>query len=119
MKILWFWKTAVFVVLSEVIETTGLADPGPIIKTIQNEVAVISRCKLNNVTTMVDGLQGSPQIIRHEETVVQIAQADIALISKTDLATPEEIEKITVDIYAINPTLIVKGIEHGRIEPDF
>lgn len=101
------------------IETTGLADPGPIIKTIQNEVAVINRCKLNNVTTMVDGVQGSSQIIRHEEAVVQIAQADIALVSKTDLATPEEIEKIIADIYAINPTLIVKNIEHGQIEPDF
>jgi len=101
------------------IETTGLADPEPIIKTIQNEVAVINRCKLNNVTTIVDGLQASPQIIQHEEAVVQIVQADMALVSKTDLATPAEIKKITVDIYAINPTIIVRGIEHGRIEPDF
>jgi len=101
------------------IETTGLADPAPIIKTIQNEVTVINRCTLNNVTTIVDGLQGSPQITQHEEAVLQIVQADLALISKTDLATPEEIEKITGDIHAINPTLIVKGIQHGRIEPDF
>ncbi|MDA0241515.1 MAG: GTP-binding protein, partial [Proteobacteria bacterium] len=38
------------------IETTGLADPGPIIKSIQNEIALVRRCRLNNVVTMVDGV---------------------------------------------------------------
>ena len=101
------------------IETTGLANPGPIVESIQSEAAIVNRCHLERVITIVDGVQGQTQILRHEEAVTQIAQADIALLSKSDLSTPEGIDTLKDDINQINPTLIHKEIEHGKIDPDF
>jgi len=101
------------------IETTGLADPGPIVESIRGEAAIASRCHLECVVTIVDGVQGQAQMSRHEEAVIQIAQADIALLSKSDLATPDAIDALEDDINRINPTLIVKRIEHGKVDPEF
>ncbi len=101
------------------IETTGLANPGPIVESIQSEDAIARRCRLECVVTIVDGVQGRTQILQHEEAVVQIAQADIALISKSDLSTPEGIDALKEDINQINPTLILRKIEHGKLDPDF
>ena len=100
------------------IETTGLADPGPIIKSIQNEIALVRRCRLNNVVTMVDGVHGSAQIRLHPEAVVQIAQADTVLLSKSDLAAPEDVEALKRDVLNINPTLAINAIQQGRIDPN-
>ena len=100
------------------IETTGLANPGPIIESIENEFVLKKYCQLNNVVTMVDGVQGSTQILKYEESIVQIAQADIALISKCDLATEGELETIEKDIRAINPMVEITHTEHGMIHPD-
>ena len=101
------------------IETTGLANPGPIIESLRSEDAVADRCHLECVVTIVDGVQGRTQILRHEEAVLQIAQADIALLSKSDLSTAEGIDALEEDINRINPTLILKKIEHGKIDPEF
>jgi G3E family GTPase len=101
------------------IETTGLADPGPIVESINTEIAVQNRCQLERVVTLVDGVQGRAQIQQHEEAVVQIAQADIALISKTDICNPAEVENLKSEISAINPTLVINPIEQGRVDPDY
>jgi len=100
------------------IETTGLADPGPIVESFANEFVLRKNCQLNNVVTLVDGLQGSAQILNHEESVVQIAQADIALITKCDLASESELESIEKDIQAINPAVQLTHIEQGVIQAD-
>lgn len=101
------------------IETTGLANPGPIIKSVQDEPAVVNRCRLECVITLVDGVQGLVQTVQHEEAVVQIAQADIVLISKSDLTTPDKMAILEEGLRKINPTLVVKSISHGEVEPDF
>ena len=100
------------------IETTGLADPGPIVRSIQSDKAVINRCHVDCVITIVDGLHGKTQTVKHEEAIIQVVQADVGLISKSDLSPQDEIDRLIDHLHQINPTLIIKQIEHGRIDPD-
>ena len=100
------------------IETTGLAYPGPIVQSLQCDEAIIRRCRLDCVITMVDGVQGAAQIIQYEEAATQIAQADIVLLSKSDLCAAEPVEQLRRDILHINPTVSIIAVEFGRINPD-
>ena len=100
------------------IETTGLADPGPIVRSIQSDKAVVNRCHVDCVITIVDGVHGSIQLARHEEATIQVVHAGIGLISKSDISSQEEIAGLMVHLRRINPTLNVKKIEHGRVDPE-
>ena len=100
-----------------IIETTGLADPSPIVTSLQSETLVINRCNIDCVISIVDGVQGSAQLREYEEAVMQVVQANLGLISKSDLCTPSEIGALTDHLNQINPMLVVKAIEHGQIEP--
>ncbi|MFP6760148.1 MAG: GTP-binding protein, partial [Rhodospirillales bacterium] len=95
------------------IETTGLADPGPIINSIQSDKAVIDRCLVDRVITVVDGVQGKAQTSKFEEAMFQIVQADIGLISKSDLISSYHLNQLRNFLHRINPTLIIKVVEHG------
>ena len=99
------------------IETTGLADPGPIINSIQSDKAVIDRCLVDRVITVVDGVQGKAQTSKFEEAMFQIVQADIGLISKSDLISSDHLNQLRNFLHRINPTLIIEVVEHGRIDP--
>ena len=100
------------------IETTGVADPAPIVNTIQGEAAVANRCRLDGVVTLVDGLQGEIQANNNPEAMMQMAQADLALISKTDLAAPIKVEKLRHFIRAVNPSINIESMAHGQIAPE-
>jgi len=100
------------------IETTGLAYPGPIVQSLQCDEAIKRRCRLDCVITMVDGVQGAAQITQYEEAATQIAQADIVLLSKSDLAADDSVEQLRRDIAHINPAVSITAVEFGRIDPD-
>ena len=100
------------------IETTGLAYPGPIVQSLQCDEAIIRRCRLDCVITMVDGVQGAAQIIQYEEAATQIAQADIVLLSKSDLCAADVVEQLRHDIAQVNPAVTIIAVEFGRIDPD-
>ena len=100
------------------IETTGLAYPGPIVQSLQCDEAIIHRCRLDCVIAMVDGVQGAAQITQYEEAATQIAQADIVLLSKSDLAAEDSVEQLRRDILQVNPAVTITAVEFGRIDPD-
>ncbi len=100
------------------IETTGLAYPGPIAQSLQGDEAVKHRCRLDCVAAVVDGVQGVAQIDEYPEAVTQIAQADVVLVSKSDLADADEAARLRRAILDINPTVTVFPIKFGRIDPD-
>ncbi|MDH3713700.1 MAG: GTP-binding protein [Gammaproteobacteria bacterium] len=100
------------------VETTGLAHPGPIVQSLQCEEAVIRRCRLDCVITMVDGVQGAVQIAQYEEAVTQIAQADTVLLTKSDLCAPGSLVNLRHEILQINPAVTITAVEFGRIDPD-
>ena len=101
------------------IETTGLADPAPIVSSIWSERSFTNRCSLDRTITVVDGVHGMAQLGEHEEAVAQIAQADIGLISKSDIAPHSDIDRLMEHLNQINPTVILRLAEKGRVDPEF
>ena len=100
------------------IETTGLANPVPIINTVRKDRGIADRCRLDGVITVVDGLQGESQARSNPEAMIQIAQADVALISKTDLIDEQQAIKSRRFVLDINPGLEIQMIANGRIAPE-
>jgi len=102
-----------------VIETTGMADPGPIMANLMNEPVIESVYRLDAVVVTIDAVYGLQQIEEHAEARKQAAVADVLLITKTDLATPEQISALKEKLIAINPGATQHKILHGEIDPDF
>jgi G3E family GTPase len=69
-----------------VVETTGLADPAPVLHTIMRHPLLLARFRLDSVVTVVDAVNGAATLDAHAEAVKQAAVADRLVISKTDLA---------------------------------
>ena len=67
-----------------VVETTGLADPAPILHTLMTDPLLASRYRLDGVVTTVDGVNGTSTLDNHEEAVKQAAVADRLLLTKSD-----------------------------------
>ena len=73
-----------------VIETTGLADPAPVLQTAMVHPYLVMRYRLDGVVTVVDAVNGAATLDAHLEAVKQVAVADRIVLTKTDLAdTPE------------------------------
>src|SRR5205085_1032292 len=75
------------------IETTGLADPAPVLHTVMSEPELLSRCRLESVVTVVDGVNGGATLDNHVEAVKQVAVADRIVLTKLDLLTGREGEE--------------------------
>lgn len=102
-----------------VIETTGMADPGPILGNLMNEPVIESVYRLDAVVVTIDAAYGAEQIDTHAEARKQAAVADVLLITKTDLATPEQTEQLKEKLIALNPGATQHRVLHGEIDPDF
>jgi G3E family GTPase len=86
-----------------VIETTGLANPGPVAQTFFMDEEVSLHYMLDAVITIVDAKHGMQQLDEREEAQRQVGFADRILLSKTDLCSPEEVAQLTARIKRINP----------------
>jgi G3E family GTPase len=86
-----------------VIETTGLADPVPLLQTLESDALISERFALNGVVTVVDGCNGASALDRHREALKQAAVADTLIISKTDLAESHAVEALSARLAEINP----------------
>lgn len=84
------------------IETTGIADPGPIIQTFLAETAILTRFHLEGVVTLVDCVHASSQFDKIENRA-QVAYADRILLTKCDLASPMQLEAISARLAEMNP----------------
>ncbi len=86
-----------------VIETTGLADPAPILQTLMAEPLLLARFRLDGVVTLVDAVVGMGTLDAQMEAVKQAAVADRLVLSKTDLAAPEAVAALEARLRALNP----------------
>ncbi len=121
-----------------IIETTGLADPAPVAQTFFVEEDVRTHYKLDAIITVVDAVHGMQQLDEHHEALEQVGFADRILLSKTDLVTADEVQKISTRLRQINPRAPIKHVHFGitdlheildiegfsldeilKIEPDF
>ncbi len=85
------------------VETTGLADPVPLMETLCEDAHMASRYRPHGVITMVDGVNGGGQFEEFAEPVKQVAIADRLLISKPDLAAPAALDRLEARLRALNP----------------
>jgi G3E family GTPase len=75
------------------IETTGLADPAPILATLMTDPLAARTYRLDGIVTVVDAVNGMAQLDGQQEAVRQVAVADRIVLSKTDLADPPELRE--------------------------
>jgi len=99
------------------IETTGIADPGPIVHTLVMDPALSDDFALDGVLTTVDCATGAGTLNAHFEAVQQVAMADRLILTKADLALPGEIVAFEKRLAAINPGAPRLRAEHGVIDP--
>ncbi|MBA2963133.1 MULTISPECIES: GTP-binding protein [Ramlibacter] len=100
-----------------VIETTGLADPAPVVQTLSSDTMLATHYRLDGVVTLLDAVNGPGQIQSQPEAVKQIALADRVFVTKTDLAPPGALEALTATVADINPGARVSSLLHGEIDP--
>ncbi|TIW46944.1 MAG: GTP-binding protein, partial [Mesorhizobium sp.] len=87
-----------------VIETTGLADPAPVLQSIMAHPALVQAFRLDGVITLVDVVNGNATLDAHVEAVKQVAVADRIVLTKADLATdPRDAEALRARLRQINP----------------
>lgn len=100
-----------------VIETTGLADPAPILHTLMNDPLLSARFRLDGVIATVDAATGGNSLDNHGESVKQAAVADRLLLTKCDIAEPGEIAALRERLAALNPAAALYEVAGGAIEP--
>jgi len=86
-----------------VLETTGLADPAPVLHTLVADPLLAERCRLQGVVTAVDAVHGAAQLSSRFESVRQAAVADLLVVTKTDLAAPAAVDALGRKLARLNP----------------
>jgi G3E family GTPase len=101
-----------------VIETTGLADPVPVAQTFLMDEGARARTRLDAVVTVVDAKHLPLRMKDSREAEDQIAFADVVLLNKTDLVTPEALAEVEAVIRAVNPWAEIHRTERSAIGLD-
>ena len=94
-----------------VIETTGLADPGPVLQAFLSEPTLDGLYRVTNVVTVVDAVNWQETSQRHDEALRQVALADDLLISKLDLANEDAYNVLSQQLKAINPAANIAKLD--------
>lgn len=97
------------------IETTGLADPAPVLYTLLEDFFIAERYRIDGVVTAVDATHGAGQLARHVEALKQVSMADRLLLTKCDLATPEQTIPLAHHLARINPGAPLFEVHHGNV----
>ncbi|WP_421782146.1 CobW family GTP-binding protein [Kiloniella litopenaei] len=100
-----------------VIETTGLADPAPILQTLMSDPFLSDRFRLDGVIVTVDAINGAETLTNHQESVKQAAVADRLLLTKTDLSQDKDFSDLLARLKDLNPTASVFKTAKGQIDP--
>jgi len=101
-----------------VVESTGLADPFPILSTVQADPVLRHHFRLGNVIATVDAVNGSAQLARQVESVKQVAIADRLVLTKTDLADEPTVEALIAHIRRLNPSAPLWRAAEGPIDAE-
>jgi G3E family GTPase len=100
-----------------VIETSGLADPGPILHTLLVEPALAEAYRMDGVVTLADAAHGPATLDQGFEAVAQIAMADLIVVTKADLVTPAALAAFQRRLRGIAPTARQIVAERGQVAP--
>lgn len=99
-----------------VIETTGLADPAPILHTIFTDNVLQHHFSVDLVLTTVDAVNGALHLDRNLESVKQVAAADKIIVTKTDLADPSSVKALVTRLNTLNPSAQLLEAAFGDVD---
>lgn len=100
------------------VESTGLADPFPVLSTIKADSMLRHHFRADNVITTVDAVNGLDQLDRYEETIRQAAIADRLVLTKTDIADDVATKRLVARLRQINPDAPIIDAAHEVIDVD-
>ena len=100
-----------------VIETTGLADPAPVLHALFSDPIVAERYMIDGVVTTVDAVNGAGTLDRQPEAVKLAAVADRLIVTKSDLADAEALGALEARLKALNPGAPLLRAMHGAVDP--
>lgn len=98
-----------------IIETSGLADPAPIIQSVVGDRKLSDRLRMQAVVTVVDCINAEQQLENHPESVKQVVVADLLLLSKTDLADADTVAAVRARITRLNAGAAIVGVDHSAV----
>jgi G3E family GTPase len=98
-----------------VVETTGLADPAPVVQALLADVTLARHYRMDGIVTVVDAVHGATTLAEHEEARRQVAMADRIVLTKTDLAPA--LPALMQRIATLNPGAPVVVATRGEIDP--
>lgn len=97
------------------IETTGLADPAPVIQTFFADPFIHAHFRLDAMLTVLDAEHAMRQLDAHEAAREQVAFADVLLIGKRDLADEKQFSGLVQRLIRINPRAVIHALSHGDV----
>ncbi len=98
-----------------VIETTGLADPGPVAQTFFMDEEIAETYLIDSIITLVDAKHAQQQLNDRQEARRQVGFADQIFLSKTELVSAEETEALTHRLKHMNPRAPIKAVHFGEV----
>jgi G3E family GTPase len=102
-----------------IVETTGLADPAPVMQTLMSDTMLQGQYRLDAVVTLVDAVNGAGQLDTMQEPVKQAALADRIVLTKSDLADETAVSALEARLRELNPNAPMKHAVNGEIDLPF
>jgi G3E family GTPase len=100
-----------------VLETTGLADPAPVIQTLSTDMMLVAQFRFDGLVTLIDGVHGTETLAAQTEAVKQVSLADKLLITKSDLTNSSHLLKLKELLVSLNPQASQQMVTQGVIDP--
>ncbi len=100
------------------VETTGMADPAPVLHALQSDGLLGAQFRLSGVVTLVDAVNGMVSLDTMPEAAKQAALADRLVITKTDIAKPAHVLQLRDRLRAMNPYALLSEAVNGELDPD-
>eukprot|EP01034_Spumella_vulgaris_P031801 gene31801-39283_t len=98
-----------------VIETTGLADPGPVAQTFFMDEEIAETYLIDSIITLVDAKHAAQQLNDRQEARRQVGFADQIFLSKTDLVSAQDVDALTHRLKHMNPRAPIKAVHFGEV----
>ena len=100
------------------VETTGLADPGPVAQTFFMDDEIRAEFSLDGIVTLVDAAHIEQQLGRSDESTEQIAFADVLVLNKTDLVNTDETDRLEARLREMNRMAQIVRSERANVSVD-
>ena len=102
-----------------IVETTGIADPAPVMQTLMTDSMLLDQFRLDCVVTLVDAVNSGSQLETFPEAVKQVALADRLVVTKSDLAPAAQVQGLEQRLHDINPRAPLTRALNGEVELSF